>query len=94
MSYEVLMFALQGLSEPYLENHHGGRDASIKLSKEEAEDIISQRLKHKTLPKTTREKLLKMSNEYFGEGAELPFAEEGVNGLEEKIHVVSMSKRK
>ena len=94
MSHEVLMFALQGLSEPYLENHLGGRDASIKLSREEAEDIISQRLKHKTLPKTTREKLLKMSNEYFGEGAELPYAEEGVNGLEEKIHVVAMAKKK
>ena len=94
MNHEVLMFALQGLSEPYLENHLGGRDASIKLSTEEAEDIISQRLNHKTLPKTSREKLLDMSNDYFGLGTELPYAEEGVNGLEEKIHGVNLRRGK
>ena len=91
MSHEVLMYAAQGLSEPYLENHHSGKNASLKLCEEDMENIITHRLNHKMMPKITREEIIERSNEYFGEGEELPYAEEGINGLEEKIHVVSMA---
>ena len=88
---ERLMYAAQGLSEPYLENNLGGRDASTLLSKEEQEEIINQRINNKRLPKTTREEIKRKSVDWFGLGAELPYAVEGEEGLKEKIKVVSLS---
>jgi hypothetical protein len=91
MNNNALMYALQGLSEPYLENHYGGRDSSMELSKEEKDQIIHHRLDHKMLPKISEEELMNRSNDYFGEGAELPYAVNGEDGLEERIKVISLA---
>ena len=100
MIFENLMYACQGLSEPYLE--YWGENSeeqdeplefhSRKLKNEEIEDLIEQRLKHPAMPSTTRKKLILESDEYFGgEGVELPYAEENHNGLQKKKIIVSQS---
>lgn len=66
MSHEALMYAAQVLRKPYLENHHGGKDASLKLCEEDMENIKTHRLNHKMMPKITREEIIVRSNEYFG----------------------------
>ena len=90
MSAERLMYAAQGLSLPYIENNHGGRDASILLKAEEQEEIIKQRLSSQHLPKTTKEEIKSKSVSWFGEGEELPYVEYGEEGLKERKHLVSL----
>ena len=91
MSHENLMWAIQGLTPPYAENYQGGEDASYLLKEEEMKQIIDHRLNHPKLPKTTLEKIEQSSVEFFGEGRELPYVVEGVNGLEERRKIVEPS---
>ena len=91
MNAERLMYAAQGLSLPYIENHYGGRDASVLLKQEEKEEILNKRLTSKHLPKTTEEEIKLKSVCWFGEGEKLPFVEYGEDGLEERIKVISLA---
>ena len=90
MSTERLMYAAQGLSLPYIENHHGGRDASVLLKAEEQEEILNHRISSRQLPKTTEEEIKSKSVTWFGEGEELPYVEYGEEGLKERKHLVSL----
>ena len=98
--FENLMFACQGLSEPYLEFWGENSEEldkpleyhSRKLKDEEIEELINKRLDHPVLPHTSRLKLISQSVEYFGgEGAELPYAEENQDGMKKKKIIVSSS---
>ena len=88
MSHENLMYAMHWLTPPYCENHQGGEDASYQIKEEERKEMIDHRLNHEILPKTTEEAIHKRSVDFFGEGRELPYVIEGVNGLEERKRIV------
>ena len=74
MIVEHLMYACQGLSEPYIE--YWGKDSDEKdypdeyhsrvLELSEINKLIDERVKHPILPQTTRQKLIDSSVEYFG----------------------------
>lgn len=94
-NYENLMYAAQGLSLPYCENHRGGEDASYPLTEDEQNEIINHRINHPMtklnrdiFKKTTREKIIAQSVEFFGKGKELLYVVEGCNGLEERRKIV------
>jgi hypothetical protein len=97
---EHLMYACQGLSEPYIE--YWGKDSDEKdypdeyhsrvLELSEINKLIDERVKHPILPQTTRQKLIDSSVEYFGgEGVELPYAVKTDNGMRSKKRMVSSS---
>jgi len=89
MSFDNLMYALQGLTPPNCENYQGGEDASYLITEEEKNQTIKHRLEHPILPKTTLEVITDRSIEFFGEGKQLPYVVEGINGLEERMKIVS-----